>query len=118
MSTLVFNLPPNELRANQRGGQHWAAVLKAKRAYKQHCDQIIRAHHWTEDTGSYPVGVTVVAYITPRMKVDPSDLGYWCKTNLDCLVQAGVFKDDSHRHIRPFTCWAEVGTPQRIEISW
>ena len=114
---LVFPLPPNELRANSRAGLHWGKVNSSKNAYKLQCHEVIEAKVWGPDNNAYPVAVTMKAYITKRMSLDCSDLGFWGKTTIDCLVQDGIFKNDDYRHICPFISEATVGEP-RIEISW
>ena len=119
MGRITFPLPPKTLRANRRSGVHWGAVQAAKTAYKAECELIIGSQKWGPLSDAV-VPLAVVAYVGHGDRLpDLSDLGFWCKTCLDSLVQCGVFRDDSARWLRPFYADAERdnGNP-RLEILW
>src|SRR3990167_539535 len=104
MGKIILPLPPISLKANRVLGQHWGAAYRDKKGYRLACQAAIAAMEWSEDDERYPVHVTVVAYVGKGMHLpDLKDVGTWGKGALDCLVQAGVFKDDSPAYIRPFT---------------
>ena len=67
-----------------------------------------------------PVPVAVIAYYGPGERMsDLSDLGFLAKVPLDCLVECGVFQNDSPRFIKPFIadCQRDRTWP-RLTVLW
>lgn len=117
MTTITLPLPPSELRANARTGRHWGKLNAVKNAYKLEVHAALDGYRWGEDNNQYPVQLTATVYLSKRMRADASDVGYWIKAAVDCLVEAGIFKDDDNRHINPFVGVVAYGE-SRLEVSW
>lgn len=117
MPSVTFPLPPDDLRVNSRVASHWATLQRSKHGYVAQCWPAAKAAPVAE---SYPVALTITAYLGPRQRCDTVDLGTWAKVAIDCLVSAGVFADDDSSHINPVTL-SVVGTDRhhpRLEVTW
>ena len=117
--TIVLPLPPVALKAN-RATQHWGGTHKAKTAYRAAVLAELARYTWSDDTGRYPVAMSLTAYVGKgQRRPDLADLGTWAKVAIDQLVQTGVFKDDSPKYIRPLLldCGRDWANP-RLEIAW
>ena len=118
MGRLTFEFPPRSLRANSRAGAHWGTVHKDKKAYRASCVAVIESVRWGEPKPG-PVPLAVIAYYGKGERMgDLSDLGFLAKTPIDCLVQCGVFENDSPAHLRPFFADCERGERSMLVILW
>ena len=131
---VTLGLPPNELRANRRSGQHWAAKVTdefgrkhslnaIKTEYMNQCLTLLHNQgyrgsniFWLSDG---PWHVTVTIYLAKGQRVDPSDVGFWIKVPIDAMVKARVFPNDSAAWLNPFTVEVKRDPANpRLEISW
>lgn len=127
---ITLPLPPNELRANRRAGQHWANLDAIKNSYADLCSVAIK-DWWRATDGAkwailnaiakrrQPIPVTATIYLGKWQRLDAPDAGFFIKAGIDRLVAHNVFAGDSAAHINPFTAvicrdWKNP----RVVITW
>ena len=119
MTTIRLPLPPDALRVNRISGAHWGTYRRAKTAYKASVLAELGKYTWSDDNMAYPVCMALTAWLGKGQRCDLPDLGSWCKTAIDALVEYGIFRDDSAACIRPLMLdigrdWANP----RLEVTW
>lgn len=121
MPLVVLPLPPDELRVNASKGRHWGKIQQAKDDYRLEAWPEIDAQRreWEGVPVHWPTHLYLTAYLGKGQRVDPSDVGTWCKFALDLLVEAGAFPDDNASRIRPFTVDVQRDARNpRIVFAW